>query len=243
MKSLAPSGRGRGTARKRREGEGARSAFALRHPVPRRVGLLGGSFNPAHPGHLHLSLEALKRLDLDEVWWLVSPQNPLKPARGMASFAQRLASAAAQARHPRIRVLDLEARLGTRYTVDTLEALERRFPRTRFVWLMGADILIQLRHWRRWASIFGRTPVAVFARPTYCQRALAEIAPLRFRRHRLPPGAARGIAGMKPPVWTFLPMRLDPSSASEIRAQAPRRRAGGKGPQTGPKTRGDRHRP
>ncbi|HZT52119.1 MAG TPA: nicotinate-nucleotide adenylyltransferase, partial [Stellaceae bacterium] len=193
--------------------------------MPRRVGLLGGSFNPAHAGHLHVSLEALKRLDLDEVWWLVSPQNPLKAARGMASFARRLEGAAALARHPRIHVVDLEARLGTRFTVDTLAALERRFPRTRFVWLMGADILIQLRHWKRWAGIFGRTPVAVFARPAYCLRALAEIAPLRFRRHRVPPGAARGLAGMKPPAWTFLPVRLDPSSATDIRARAPRRRA------------------
>jgi nicotinate-nucleotide adenylyltransferase len=236
MKSLTPSGRGRGPARKRREGEGAGPAFALGHPVPRRVGLLGGSFNPAHPGHLHISLEALRRLDLDEVWWLVSPQNPLKATRGMGSFAGRLAAAAALARHPRIRVLDLEARLGTRFTVDTLRALERRFPRTRFVWLMGADILIQLRRWKRWPEIFGRTPVAVFARPTYCHRALAEIAPLRFRRHRLPPGAARGIAGMKPPVWTFLPVRLDPRSATEIRAHAPRRRGNGKRAKTEPKT-------
>ena len=207
--------------------------------MPQRVGLLGGSFNPAHPGHLHVSLEALKRLDLDEVWWLVSPQNPLKAVRGMASFARRLEAAAALAHHPRIRVLDLEARLGTRFTVDTLVALERRFPRTRFVWLMGADILIQLRRWKRWTEIFGRVPVAVFARPTYCHKALAEIAPLRFRRHRVPPETARAIAGMAPPVWTFLPVRLDASSATEIRAHTPRRRVRGKGSETG----GERHRP
>ncbi|MGH7123366.1 MAG: nicotinate-nucleotide adenylyltransferase, partial [Stellaceae bacterium] len=100
----------------------------------RRIGLLGGSFNPAHRGHLHVSLEALKRLDLDQVWWLVAPQNPLKPTKGMASLEERLASARQLVRHPRIAVTDLEARLGTRYTADTLRELRRRFPNTRFVW-------------------------------------------------------------------------------------------------------------
>jgi len=193
--------------------------------VPRRIGLLGGSFNPAHSGHRHISLEALKRLDLDAVWWLVSPQNPLKGKRGMAAFARRLAAAAALADHPRIEVLDLEARLGTRYTVDTLAALRRRFPHARFVWLMGADILIQLRRWKRWPVMFDRVPVAVFARPSYCQRALAAAAVQRFRRHRVAPGAARQLASMVPPAWTFLPVRLDPSSATAIRtSRAPRRK-------------------
>ncbi|HXQ51486.1 MAG TPA: nicotinate-nucleotide adenylyltransferase [Stellaceae bacterium] len=193
-------------------------------PPPRRVGLLGGSFNPAHAGHLHISREALKRLDLDQVWWLVSPQNPLKAKRGMASFARRLAAARAVARHPRIRIVDLEDRLGTRYTVDTLAALERRFPHIGFVWLMGADILVEIRRWKRWPEIFFRTPVAVFARPTYCQRALAGMAAQRFRRHRIAPGAARRLAAMAAPAWTFLWMPLDPSSATAIRSRAPRRR-------------------
>src|SRR3954471_15978292 len=108
-----------------------------------RIGLLGGSFNPAHEGHVHLSREAIKRLDLDEVWWLVSPQNPLKPARGMAPLEERMAGAVRLAEPPRLRVTDLEARLGTRYTADTILALKRRFPATRFVWLMGADNLRQ----------------------------------------------------------------------------------------------------
>ncbi len=128
--------------------------MSLGAPPRRRVGLLGGSFNPAHAGHRHISLEALKRLDLDEVWWLVAPQNPLKPARGMAPFKTRLGAAAKLADDRRIKVLDLEAQLGTHYTVDTLAALQRRFPRTRFVWLMGADNLAQIRHWRRWTEIF-----------------------------------------------------------------------------------------
>jgi nicotinate-nucleotide adenylyltransferase len=171
-------------------------------------------------GHLHLSREALKRFDLDEVWWLVSPQNPLKPARGMASFASRLAAARAFVRDPRIRVVDLEARLQTRFTADTLATLGRRFPKTHFVWLMGADILVELRRWRRWPEIFLRVPVVVFARPTYCHRALAEIAALRFARFRVPARAARRIAEMRPPAWTFVWMPLEPSSATQIRARA-----------------------
>ena len=196
--------------------------------MPRRIGLLGGSFNPAHDGHRHISLEALKRLDLDEVWWLVSPQNPLKARRGMASFERRLAAAAAVARHPRIAVVDIEARLGTRYTVDTLAALAKRLPHVHFVWLMGADILVELRRWKRWPEIFLRTPVAVLARPTYCQRALAEVAAQRFRRYRVAPGQARNLATMPTPAWTFLPVRLDESSATAIRAHAAPRRRGPK---------------
>ena len=180
---------------------------------------MGGSFNPAHSGHRHISLEALKRLDLDAVWWLVSPQNPLKPARGMGAFAQRLAAARAFARHPRIAVVDLEARLGTRYTVDTLRALAARFPATRFVWLMGADILPQLPRWKRWPEIFLRVPVAVFARPTYCHKGLASVAAQRFARARLPPAAARRLAEMKPPAWAFFWVALEPSSGTALRTR------------------------
>jgi nicotinate-nucleotide adenylyltransferase len=178
---------------------------------------LGGSFNPAHEGHRHVSLEALKRLGLDEVWWLVAPQNPLKPVAGMASFATRLAEATRFARHPRISVLGLESELGTRYTIDTIAALQRIYPRQRFVWLMGADNLAQIRYWKDWRQIFDRLPIAVFARPTYCQRALAEMAAQRFKRARvlLP---ARKLACLTPPAWAFLPVRLDPTSATAIRS-------------------------
>ncbi|HKW55368.1 MAG TPA: nicotinate-nucleotide adenylyltransferase [Stellaceae bacterium] len=197
---------------------------------PRRVGLLGGSFNPAHSGHRHVSLEALKRLDLDEVWWLVAPQNPLKPARGMAPYRKRLDAAAKLAADRRIRVLNLEAQLGTLYTADTLDALRRRFPRTRFVWLMGADNLAQIRHWRRWTDIFDRVPIAVFARPTYCLKGLAELAAKRYAHQRAAPEAARRLAELAPPVWAFLPIRLDTSSATDIRShRAPRRKPRGKG--------------
>lgn len=183
----------------------------------RRVGLLGGSFNPAHEGHRHISLEALKRLALDEIWWLVAPQNPLKPLAGMASIAMRLAEARACARHPRIRVLDLESRLGTRYTIDTVSALQRLYPHTRFVWLMGADNLAQIGRWKAWPEVFARVPIAVFARPTYCRKALAGLAAKRFARARvaLP---ARRLAFLGLPAWVFLPVKLDPRSATALRS-------------------------
>jgi nicotinate (nicotinamide) nucleotide adenylyltransferase/ribosome silencing factor RsfS/YbeB/iojap len=187
----------------------------------RRIGILGGSFNPAHHGHLHLSLTALSRLGLDEVWWMVSPQNPLKPVAGMAPFAERLAGARrVAAPHPRIRVTDIETRLGGPhfFTADTLTRLTRRFPRFRFVWLMGADNLIQIRYWARWAEIFRSVGVAVFARPAYSQQALAGLAARRFARQRLPERAGRSLAETTPPAWVFFHSRLDSSSATRIRA-------------------------
>jgi nicotinate-nucleotide adenylyltransferase len=157
------------------------------------------------------------------VWWLVAPQNPLKPRDGMAPFAKRLAGARAMARPPRIRALDLEAQLGTRYTIDTVTALARRFPRTRFVWLMGADNLKQIRHWRRWREIFRRVPIAVLDRPTYSLQALSDLAAQAFASSRVSPAAARHLADMKPPAWTFLSIKLDANSASAIRQKNHRR--------------------
>lgn len=186
---------------------------------PRKVGLLGGSFNPAHRGHRHISLEALKRLDLDEVWWLVSPQNPLKSARGMAPLAVRLGDAKAVARHRKIKVTDLESRIGTRYTADTLAALHKRFPRTKFVWLMGADNLEQIHHWGQWTTIFATTPLAVFARPTYSLHALSGLAARRYARRRLKGGASRRLADCSPVAWVFFAIRLDPLSATALRVK------------------------
>jgi nicotinate-nucleotide adenylyltransferase len=188
---------------------------------PRRVGLLGGSFNPAHGGHLHISRLALQRLKLDEVWWLVSPQNPLKPAKGMAPFAERLASAMATIRDPRIKATGIETRLDTRYTADTIDALRRRFPRTRFVWIMGADNLIQIRRWERWRHIFRAVPIAIFARPSYCLMGLSALAARRFARFRVPSWRARNLADLSPPAWAFFPSRLDARSATQIRSRQP----------------------
>jgi len=197
------------------------------HHAGLRIGLLGGSFNPAHAGHRHISLYALKSLSLDRVWWLVSPQNPLKPARGMASLDERLAWARAVARHPRITVTAVETELGTRYTADTIAELVRRFPRTRFVWLMGADNLRQIPRWKRWTRIFESVPVAVFARPTYSLGALGGVAAQRYARFRLAETRAKGLSIAAPPVWTFLRNPLHPASATAIR----RARAHGSGPQ------------
>ena len=184
-----------------------------------RIGLLGGSFNPAHAGHLHISKLALQRLGLDYVWWLVSPQNPLKPVDGMAPLPDRLRGAAAVAgRHPRRRVSAIEARLGTRYTVDTLAALRRHFPATRFVWLMGADNLAQMPRWRQWSRIFHLVAIAVFDRGSYSMRALAGKAARRFRRFRVSPDGARSLASRSLPAWAFLPTPLDATSATAIRA-------------------------
>jgi nicotinate-nucleotide adenylyltransferase len=182
------------------------------------VGLLGGSFNPAHDGHRHITVNALARLDLDEVWWLVSPQNPLKASAGMAPLAERLAGARRVARHPRIRVLDIERRLGTRYTADTLAALQERFPDIRFVWLTGADILSELPRWARWTEIFQRVPVAVFARPSYVLRAMAGKAATRFAHSRAGTARERALPYLPPPAWSFLMMKLHPASATALRA-------------------------
>jgi nicotinate-nucleotide adenylyltransferase len=200
------------------------------HPMPgvprdtaRRIGLLGGSFNPAHEGHRHVSLEALKRLGLDEVWWLVSPQNPLKAGDGMEPLATRLARARQIGRHPRIRIEAPELALGTRYTLDTVRALRRAYPKARFVWLMGADILPQLVDWQDWRELFAAIPIAAFARPGWSYPALAAAAPRAFARYRIDADAARLLASCEPPAWCFIPSRLDSHSATAIRAVRPRR--------------------
>ena len=186
-----------------------------------RIGLLGGSFNPAHDGHRHIARTALKRLRLDQVWLLVSPGNPLKPAAGMMALPKRLASARGIADGRRIIATDIERHLGTRYTADTLAALQRRFPRARFVWLMGADNLVQLPHWRRWRRIVAKTPFAVMPRPTYNHAALAEKAARRLRSWRAPSRRAPVLASLPAPAWTFLDMRQNDSSATRLRQTMP----------------------
>jgi nicotinate (nicotinamide) nucleotide adenylyltransferase/ribosome silencing factor RsfS/YbeB/iojap len=183
--------------------------------------LLGGSFNPAHGGHLHISELALKLLDLDQIWWLVSPQNPLKPVDGMAPFPVRLEGARRIAEtDPRILVTDLESRLASsRYTADSLKALRRRFPRLRFVWLMGGDNLVQIPKWQRWPEIFRTVPIAVFDRPSYSLKALSGPAAKRFARYRVPASDERRLAEMEPPAWVFFHTRLDDRSATRIRSE------------------------
>lgn len=192
----------------------------------RVIGILGGSFNPAHAGHRHISLMALKRLGLDEVWWLVSPQNPLKPVAGMAPFAERLAGAQAATRHPRLRASDLEARLGSTYTAETLKRLTQLLPRCRFVWLMGADNLAQIDHWKDWQEIFNLVHVAVLPRPAYVLKALAGPAARRFAKRRVPEQASQTLPRRRLPAWVFLTGPLHPLSATAIRAARAARPAG-----------------
>jgi nicotinate-nucleotide adenylyltransferase len=161
---------------------------------------------------------ALKHLALDELWWLVSPQNPLKSTDDMASFAERFDSATRMARHPRIRVSDLEARLGTRYTADTLKTIVARFPQTHFVWIMGADNLRQIDRWKNWRLIFRTMPVAVFDRAPYVWGALASHAARRFRHYRMQTGRAAKLALAKPPAWVFFHTQRHPASSTAIRA-------------------------
>ena len=148
-----------------------------------RVGLLGGSFNPAHLGHAHISTIALKKLGLHAVWWLVSPQNPLKTAREMASLKTRATSAKKSLTHPRLVTSCIEQSLGTQYTADTLLQLKKRFPKTEFVWLMGADNLQQIDKWDRYKQIFQTVPIAIFDRPAYTVKALRSKAARVFKSY------------------------------------------------------------
>lgn len=181
-----------------------------------RIGLLGGSFNPAHEGHRHVAECALRALRLDQVWLLVSPGNPLKAPAGMAPFPQRLASARAMARPPRILATGIEAALGERYSALTLAKLARRFPRARFVWIIGADNLWQLPRWRRWRDLVAHTPMAVLPRPGWTRKALAGAAAERLAHaRRRPPALLQG--GL--PAWTLIPAREHHASATAIRAR------------------------
>jgi nicotinate-nucleotide adenylyltransferase len=181
------------------------------------VGLLGGSFDPAHAGHVHITLEALRRFGLDRVWWMVSPGNPLK-VRGPASMGRRMARARALMVHPRVTVTDVEARLGTRYTAQTLAALQALYPRVRFVWLMGADNLAQFHRWQDWRDIMARVPVGVLARPGGRIAARTSPAAQTFRQYRVRAGRVHGLGRMTPPAWAFANVPMHAASSTAIRA-------------------------
>ena len=190
--------------------------------MKRRTGLLGGSVNPAHRGHRRITLAAIRALDLDEAWWLVSPGNPLKAgARDMAPLAVRLASAKRMARRAPIRATDIEARLGTRYTLDTILKLKRRYPRRQFVWLMGADNLAQFHRWRDWRRIARAMPIAVVARPGYDDDALAAPAMGWLRRFQRPVDHAKTWTTWSLPALVLMRFRPDPTSATQARAADP----------------------
>ena len=183
-----------------------------------RIGLLGGSFNPAHEGHRHLAQWALRALGLDQVWLLVTPGNPLKAGRPSPPLAERVASASRIADGKRVIATGIEAQLNTHFTVDTIRALKRRFPAARFVWLMGADSLRDWPRWRGWERIARLVPFAVFPRPSYNHAALSGRAAHRFRASRRRLGEAKLIARGSAPAWIYLAGREDSISATALRA-------------------------
>jgi nicotinate-nucleotide adenylyltransferase len=188
-------------------------------PMARRgmvIGLLGGSFDPAHEGHAHITRQALVRMGLDRVWWLVTPGNPLK-VRQPAPMAERLVRARAVMAHPRVVITDLEAQLGTRYTAETIARLQRIYPGVRFVWLMGADNLVQFHKWERWRDILRRVPMGVLARPGSGVAARLSVAARSFRVDRVARG--EGLGARKAPAWCFVNVPMVDLSSSAIRAR------------------------
>lgn len=182
-----------------------------------RIGLLGGSFDPPHEGHAHITRAALRQFRLDAVWWLVSPGNPLKP-QGPAAIAERMAEARALLGDPRVQVTDIEVRLGTRMTADTIAALRGLYPGVRFVWLMGADNLVQFDRWDRWDEIAALVPIGVLARPGSRMAARHARAARIMAANRLPEADAGGLADAVPPAWVLVNIPLHGASSTAIRA-------------------------
>ena len=184
-----------------------------------RVGLFGGSFNPAHAGHAHVAQTALTRLNLDRVIWLVTPQNPLKSSAHTRPLAERMASARSQAKGPSMIVSDAETRIGARYTIDTLRVLKARFPGVHFVWLMGGDNLASFHKWKGWVEIMESTPVAIIARPDTLMKSRAAPTARRFPHGRLPSREGLVLPAVKAPAWTYLRAPLNFASSTALRGQ------------------------
>ena len=182
-----------------------------------RIGLYGGSFNPAHEGHRLVSLMALKRLGLDRIWWVVTPGNPLKDHGELASTAERTAEAREVAAHPRIDVTTFEEDIGARYTVDTLAYLKRRHPGVTFVWIMGADNLASFHRWRGWRGIARMMPIAVIDRPDWTLKAMHSRSAAALSSSRIAESEAAALAGLKPPAWVFLHGPRSHLSSTDIR--------------------------
>jgi nicotinate-nucleotide adenylyltransferase len=184
-----------------------------------RVGLYGGSFNPPHAGHRHVSLMALRRLDLDRLWWIVTPGNPLKSPGELAAIEERMRRAKQVAAHPRIDVTCFEETIGARYTVDTLAYLKRRYPQVRFVWIMGADNLGSFHRWRGWRRIARLMPIAVVDRPGHTLRAVRSRAGTALSRFRVGEEDGPALPDLDPPAWLFLHGPRSTLSSSALRRQ------------------------
>jgi nicotinate-nucleotide adenylyltransferase len=198
----------------------AGARFGASTPL-KATGLLGGSFNPAHGGHRSISLFAMEALALDELWWLVSPGNPLKPAKDMGPLPARLTSARKQTRRSRITATAIEREFGTRYTIDTVRKLVSRYPKRRFIWIMGADNLIQFGQWRTWREIAKLMPIAVIARPGYDRNAVSAPVMAWFRRFVRRPDQRKNWTDWNAPAFVTLRFRPDPRSATALRRADP----------------------
>jgi nicotinate-nucleotide adenylyltransferase len=185
----------------------------------RVIGLFGGSFDPAHAGHVALTKHALRQFGLDQVWWLVTPGNPLK-SHGPAPLATRMAQARAKMKHPQVRVTDIEAQLGTTYTAETIAVLQDRFVHTQFVWLMGADNLAQFDQWKDWRQIMETIPIGVIARPDARLSPLSSRAARIYRNARVPAKKSRLLGNLSGPAWCYLNMPLMPISSSTLRSES-----------------------
>lgn len=181
------------------------------------IGLLGGSFNPPHEGHRHISLEAMRRIGLDRVWWLVTPGNPLKNNNGLPPIEERAAACAAIADHRRIAITTIEQQIGSSYTANTIEHLVRKARGANFVWLMGGDNLADFHNWDRWRDIAAMTPIAVLDRPGARHKALSSPAARFLAAHQVPPHAASALKLDAPPIWTYLDIPLSDTSSTALR--------------------------
>lgn len=195
----------------------------MRHAMPyasagQTIGLLGGSFDPAHEGHAHITREALKRFGLDRVWWLVSPGNPLK-TRGPAALDKRIARAGEVMQHPRVRITDIETQLGTQYTAETLKRLQNLYPGVRFVWLMGADNMAQFHLWQDWRAIMESVPIGVLARPGQRISARMSRAAALYAPYRIPGRFGHRLSYADAPAWCFVNVPMNDASSTAIRAR------------------------
>ncbi len=184
-----------------------------------RIGLFGGSFDPPHQGHLHVARTAKRSLGLDQVWWLVSPQNPLKPNAPAHDFERRIAAVEAMAKDPYMFVSDIERRWALTYTADTVRTVQARWPGVRFVWIMGADSMANLHRWRDWTSIIARMPIVIVARPGTTYAARFSRAAQRYAHARVDEKDALSLPNLAPPAWTYLTAPLNAASSSAIRAR------------------------